>query len=73
VPTSVPARDSPAETAPAVTLAADDDTGDGPSTAPILAATVAAGVIGLAGILAWTRLGSRRVTDVRHTGYDTWT
>jgi D-alanyl-D-alanine carboxypeptidase len=72
-PTSAPVRDFPAENPPAVTLETDENDGDGPSTAPILAATVAAGVIGLAGLLAWSRVGPHRKPGPLHSGYDTWT
>ncbi len=71
-PTSAPGRDMPAETPPAVTLDDGDDRGVGPSTAPVLAATVAAGVIGLAGVLAWSRVRSHRKPGSSQSGYDTW-
>jgi D-alanyl-D-alanine carboxypeptidase (penicillin-binding protein 5/6) len=63
------ARENPGEVdtfpdaaAPETTLAQqpDDDDPSGPSTAPLLAVTVASGVLAFAGVFAWSRIAPRR-------------
>lgn len=73
-PTVYPVNDAPDDMPPQVTLdeQSENSTG-GPTTAPILAATVATGVIALAGILAWSRIGAHRKQEATSLGHDTWT
>jgi len=64
-PTAEPAFDLPGETpAPQVTLAESRPSGGASaSTAPILAVAVATGIIGLAGVLAWSRIIPRQPSN----------